>query len=82
MPHDVLTPPPTVSAAHRRAVVRWYSVAKGYGFARLPGDERDIFLHHSELQDGVPPEPGEPILIELGEGARGPFGAKILRPAR
>lgn len=78
---SAVSPSPAVTPVHRKAVVRWYSLAKGYGFARLPGDERDIFLHHSELGGGAPPEPGEEILLELGEGERGLYGARIVRPA-
>lgn len=69
---------PTVT--RRSAVVKWYSLAKGYGFAHLPGDDRDVFLHHSEIEDGQPLVDGEKIELELGEGARGLFGARIRRP--
>jgi CspA family cold shock protein len=64
----------------RLAVVKWYSIAKGYGFAQAPGEDREIFLHHSQLEDG-PPVDGEEVLLELGEGERGLFGARIKRPA-
>lgn len=85
MPH-LLMPRPVASSSQeegsrRIAVVKWYSLAKGYGFARLPGDERDVFLHHSQLEHGHPPADGEEILIELGEGERGLFAAKIERAA-
>jgi len=83
MPQSTLDPPIASSApeigTRRPAVVKWYSLAKGYGFARLPGDDRDVFLHHSQLEDGSPLEEGEQILIELGEGERGLFGARIQR---
>ncbi len=61
------------------ATVKWYSIAKGYGFASLQNDDRDIFLHHSEIADGLALTEGEQILIELGDGERGLFGAKIER---
>lgn len=67
--------------SRRLAVVKWYSLAKGYGFARLPGDEREVFLHHSHLEEGYLPADGEEILIELGEGERGLFAARIERAA-
>lgn len=68
------------SENRRLAVVKWYSLAKGYGFAQLRGEDREIFLHHSQLEDG-PPKDGEEVLLELGEGERGLFGARIKRPA-
>lgn len=70
-----------MNAAPVTATVKWYSLAKGFGFASLPGDERDVFLHHSHLEDGYLPVEGDEIQIELGEGERGLFGAKIQRAA-
>ena len=64
----------------RLAVVKWYSLAKGYGFAQLRGEDREVFLHHSQLEDGAPKD-GEEVLLELGEGERGLFGTRIKRPA-
>ena len=73
-------PESAASDSRRPAVVKWYSISKGYGFALLPGEDREVFLHHSQLEDG-PPTDGEEVLLELGEGERGLFGARIQRPA-
>ena len=63
--------------------VRWYSVAKGYGFLTREGSGEDVFVHHSEITD---PEPDD-FPLEVGERVRfllseGPKGLSALRVAR
>lgn len=80
-------PHPPELPASRPAQVRWYSLAKGYGFARLidengdpdPADQRDVFLHHSSLPQGKVLAEGERIRIELAERERGPYATRIER---
>lgn len=79
-------PAPLWTTSPRPAQVRWYSLAKGYGFARLTDadgnpdpDERDIFLHHSLLPQGEVLAEGEPILIEIAERERGPYATRLER---
>ena len=49
-------------------VVHWFSLAKGYGFARKPGSKKDIFLHYSmyaNVNNFAPPIKGDHILCEM-----------------
>jgi len=58
--------------------VRWYSLAKGYGFvARETGE--DVFVHHSAI---VGPEPlleGERVRYELVKAPKGLRARRVTR---
>ena len=59
-------------------IVKWYSIAKGYGFIRREneGESSDVFVHYSEIpQDGL--EEGERVSFELVDGPKGPKACKV-----
>ena len=67
-----------------QGIVKWYSLAKGYGFIlreaagssqETPG--ADVFLHHTEAPD-PPPAEGERVSFELVDGPKG-FAARNVR---
>ena len=59
-----------------QGIVKWYSLAKGYGFIRPivgePTDEEleDIFVHHSAVT-GEPLAEDERVSFEIAEGPKG-----------
>ncbi len=55
-------------------IVKWYSLARGYGFIRREGagedDGEDIFVHHSEVSN-APLAEGERVSFEVVDSPKG-----------
>lgn len=60
--------------------VKFYNVAKGFGFAVMAGEGKDVFIHGSQLQAEWTPKTDEPISFELERHERG-LRAKAVQPA-
>ncbi len=60
------------NATLRQGRVKWYSLAKGYGFLALKDDGKDVFFHHSEIvgEDDFLAE-GALVSFEIVDGPRG-----------
>jgi len=56
----------------RQGRVKWYSLAKGYGFLAQKDDGEDVFFHHSEIvgEDDYLAE-GARVSFEVVDGPRG-----------
>ena len=54
--------------------VKWFNASKGYGFANVEGDGRDIFVHYSsmEMEGYKTLKEGEEIEFDLVDGPKGP----------
>lgn len=61
--------------------VKWYSLAKGYGFITPDDGGDDVFIHHSAVPDEKvrPLLQGERVRYELVDGPRGARAQKIER---
>lgn len=65
-----------------QGIVKWYSLAKGYGFIRRLGDDdgQDVFIHHSEVPDDSLVE-GERVSFEVVDGPKGLKARNVRRLA-
>lgn len=61
------------------ARVKWFDRAKGFGFANVFGDRRDVFLHGEVLRRSGMADlaAGEAIALRVAEGARGLMASEI-----
>lgn len=61
--------------------IKWYSLAKGYGFITPEDGSDDVFVHHSLLPDEKtrPPGEGERVRFEAEEGERGLRATRVER---
>jgi len=57
----------------QEGTVKWYSLAKGYGFITPDGGSEDVFVHHSSVPDEKlrPLLPGERVRYETKPTPRG-----------
>ena len=64
-----------------RGTVKWYSIAKGYGFIEPDDGGDDVFVHHSLVDEGGrgPLVPGERLAFEAAAGERGRLARHIER---
>lgn len=67
-----------------KGTVKQFDAAKGYGFIRQVGMEKDIFVHHTEIKmEGFRTlEPGQHVEYDLKRDDRGvkAVGVRVLPP--
>ena len=59
--------------------VKWFDSKKGYGFVSNTSDDKDYFVHFSEIQiDGFKTlEEGQKVEFEIGEGTKGAVAKNV-----
>jgi len=59
--------------------VKWYNVAKGFGFIAMDSGGKDVFVHASALQRaGITDlNQGQRVFVGVAEGRRGPEAGSI-----
>ncbi|MES1930135.1 cold shock-like protein cspE [Salinisphaera dokdonensis CL-ES53] len=64
-----------------KGTVKWFSSEKGFGFIAPEDGSKDLFVHHSEIQNGggfATLEDGQAVEFEVGEGKKGPCANKVV----
>ncbi|MHA1680112.1 MAG: DEAD/DEAH box helicase [Promethearchaeota archaeon] len=61
--------------------VKWYNKRKGFGFITIIGKEhgqaRDVFLHHSAVQQGIEVKEGDDISFLIEQDEKGPSAKDV-----
>ena len=59
--------------------VKWFDSKKGYGFVSNISDDKDYFVHFSEIQnDGYKTlTEGQEVTFEIGEGKQGTVAKNV-----
>ena len=58
--------------------VKWFSDEKGYGFIVPDEGGNDLFVHRTNLQEGVQMlQEGQKVEFEIGEGRKGPEASNV-----
>jgi CspA family cold shock protein len=57
-----------------QGTVKWFNSEKGFGFIAPDGGEKDVFVHHSEIQGSGfrNLEENQRVQFEITQGAKGP----------
>jgi len=70
---------PLEASVQEMGTVKWYNVAKGFGFIVRDGGGKDVFVHVSALQRAgiMSLSEGQRVFVGVAEGQKGPEAASI-----
>ena len=55
--------------------VKWFNHKKGFGFNERENSDKDLFVHHTEVEGNI--NDGDKVEFEVGETEKGPNAVKV-----
>lgn len=68
-------------ATQNIGTVKWFNSEKGFGFIQIENENKDFFVHHSEIQSSgygrVSLDEGQRVSFEIGRNEKGPQAKNV-----